>query len=145
MIAVDTQLLVYAHRGETALHDKALAALLALASAGDPWCIPWPCVHEFLSTVTRPRLFNPPSTLGDGFAAIDRWRESVTLHFIGEGIDHYERLRHLAEAGAIAGPLIHDARIAAICLSNGVKTLWSVDRDFSRFASVKVRNPLIAE
>lgn len=79
------------------------------------------------------------------FAAIDRWRESVTLHFIGEGIDLYERLRHLAEAGALAGPLIRDARIAAICLSNGVKTLWSVDRDFSRFASVKVRNPLIAE
>ena len=95
--------------------------------------------------MTRPRLFNPPSTLDDGFGAIDRWRESPTLHFIGEGVDHYERLRHLAKAGAIAGPLIHDARIAAICLSNGVKTLWSVDRDFSRFPSVKVRNPPIAE
>lgn len=143
MIAVDTQLLVYAHRGEMPLHGKALAALMELASSGAAWAIPWPCVHEFLNTVTRPRLFTPPSTLEDGFAAIDRWRDSATLHFIGEGVDHYERLRQTTMAGAVAGPLIHDARIAAICLSHGVQTLWSVDRDFSRFPSVRVRNPLI--
>ncbi|MGB7159416.1 MAG: TA system VapC family ribonuclease toxin [Tepidisphaeraceae bacterium] len=145
MIAVDTQLLVYAHRGEMPLHEKALTALVGLASSGDPWAIPWPCVHEFLNTVTRPRLFDPPSTLDDGFAALDRWRDSATLHFIGEGLDHYERLRQVSVAGAIAGPLIHDARIAAICLSHGVKTLWSVDRDFSRFPSFRASNPLIAE
>jgi toxin-antitoxin system PIN domain toxin len=144
MIAVDTQLLVYAHRGEMSLHAAARAALVELASSGEPWAIPWPCVHEFLNTVTRPRLFDPPSTRDDGFAALDRWRDSATLHFIGEGVDHYERLRDIAKAGAIAGPRIHDARVAAICLSHGVKTLWSVDRDFSRFPSLKVRNPLVA-
>ncbi len=145
MIAVDTQLLVYAHRGEMPFHAEAIAALVQLASSGDPWAIPWPCVHEFLNTVTRPRLFDPPSTLDDGFAALDRWRDSATLHFIGEGVDHFDRLRAIAKAGAIAGPLVHDARIAAICVSHGVKTLWSADRDFSRFPSVKVRNPLIAK
>jgi len=145
MIAVDTQLLVYAHRAEMPLHARAVKVLSGLASSGDPWSIPWPCVHELLSTITRPRLFDPPSTLDQGFRALDRWRESPTLHFLGEGLDHYEQLRQIAKAGAIAGPLFHDARIAAICLSHGVKTLWSLDRDFSRFPSLKTLNPLIAK
>ena len=35
-----------------------------------------------------------------------------------------------------------DARIAAICLSHGVTELWTVDRDFSRFPDLRVRDPL---
>lgn len=41
------------------------------------------------------------------------------------------------------GALIHDARIAACCLTGGVGELWTVDRDFSRFPALKTRNPLI--
>jgi predicted nucleic acid-binding protein len=37
---------------------------------------------------------------------------------------------------------VHDARIAALCLSHGVYELWSGDRDFSRFPALRVRNPL---
>lgn len=143
MIAVDTQLLVYAYRSEMPLHTRSLDVLKRLALSREPWAIPWPCAHEFLNTVTRPRLFKPPSPMDDAFLALERWRLSPSLSFIGEGVDHFDRLRDIAKAGTIAGPLIHDARIAAICLSNGVKTLWSVDRDFSRFATLKVRNPLI--
>jgi len=39
--------------------------------------------------------------------------------------------------------VIHDARIAAICLENGVVELWSADRDLGRFAGLKVVNPLV--
>ncbi len=39
--------------------------------------------------------------------------------------------------------MIHDARIAAICIQNSVAALWTADRDFSRFASLKTRNPLV--
>ena len=38
--------------------------------------------------------------------------------------------------------MIHDARIAAICLHNGVTELWTADRDFSRFKPLKTVNPL---
>lgn len=43
----------------------------------------------------------------------------------------------------IAGPAVHDARIAAICLQHGVSELLSADRDFSRFPELKTRNPLV--
>ena len=53
-------------------------------------------------------------------------------------------MRELIERGSVAGPRVHDARIAAVCILHGVRELWSADRDFSRFPDLKVRNPLIA-
>jgi predicted nucleic acid-binding protein len=44
--------------------------------------------------------------------------------------------------GRVQGPLVHDARIAAVCLAHGVEEFWSVDRDFSRFPQLPVVNPL---
>jgi toxin-antitoxin system PIN domain toxin len=144
MIAVDTQILVYAHRGEMPFHAAALNAIRNLANSGEPWAIPWPCAHEFLSVVTRRGIFHPPSTLADGFTALDRWRQSPGLRFIGEGGDHYDRLRQSVERGSAVGALIHDARIAAICISHGVSALWTADRDFSRFPALRTRNPLVS-
>ena len=42
----------------------------------------------------------------------------------------------------MAGPLVHDARIAALCLASSVTELWTLDRDFTRFPALKTRNPL---
>jgi len=44
----------------------------------------------------------------------------------------------------VAGPRIHDARIAAVCLAHGVTELWTADRDFSRFPALRTRNPCVA-
>lgn len=41
------------------------------------------------------------------------------------------------------GAMVHDGRIAALCLHHGVSELWTADRDFSRFATLAVRNPLV--
>ncbi len=63
MVAIDTNILVYAHREDTEWHDRALARPLELAQSTDRWAIPWPCVHEFISVTTRERYFDPPSTI----------------------------------------------------------------------------------
>jgi predicted nucleic acid-binding protein len=46
-----------------------------------------------------------------------------------------------AEAGRIVA-LAHDARIAALCINTGAE-LWSADRDFGRYPSLTVINPLV--
>jgi predicted nucleic acid-binding protein len=56
MIAVDTNILVYTHREDSAHHVRAHRALERLAAAGSPWAVPWPCLHEFLAVVTHPRI-----------------------------------------------------------------------------------------
>lgn len=142
MIAVDTNLLVYAHREDSDFHAEALHAILSLAEGSRLWGIPWPCVHEFISITTHPSIYAPPTTIGVALDAMEVWLESPFCRMIGEGMGYFQRLRELAEGGKVRGPMIHDARIAAICLHNGVTELWTADRDFSRFRPLKTVNPL---
>ena len=143
MIAVDTNLLVYAHREESPWHESASGHLRQLAESRGSWAIPWPCIHEFFSIVTHPRIYHPPTPGGRALEQVDAWLESPTLVLLGEADDHWERLRALIEKGRVEGPKVHDARIAAICLSHGVRELWTADRDFGRFGELRTCNPLV--
>ena len=40
MIAVDTNILIYAHRGETEFHERAVSELVALADGAERWVLP---------------------------------------------------------------------------------------------------------
>ena len=68
---------------------------------------------------------------------------SPQLHLLSEGPGYFDKLRELATAARLAGPRIHDARIAALCLHHGVSELWTADRDFSMFPKLRTRNPLL--
>ena len=142
MIAVDTQILVYSQRGDSAWHEAALRCVTELAEGAAPWAIAWPSIHEFLAVVTHPRIYKPPTPTEEALRQVSYWLESPTLRLLGEGRDHWERLQADAREAKLAGPIFHDARIAAICQSHGVRELWSTDRDFSRFPTLRVRNPL---
>lgn len=144
MIAVDTNILVYAHRSDSPFHQAALARLIELAEGLTNWAIPWPCLHEFLSIVTHPRIYAPPTPLATAIDEVEAWLESPTLVVLSEGPSHWSVLRQLLVGGHIAGGQVHDARIAALCRQHGVSELWSADRDFNRFPGVNVTNPLIA-
>ncbi len=142
MIAVDTNLLIYAHRAETQWHDRAVQCVQELAESRSPWAIPWPCIHEFLAITTHPRIWDPPTPTAKALDQVEAWLESPSLVLLAEGTEHWEQLRALIEAGRVTGPRVHDARIAALCIANGVRELWTADRDFSRFPALAAANPL---
>ena len=104
---------------------------------------PWPCVHEFLAIVTHPKIFRPPTPLARALDQMDAWLESPRAVLLAESGTHWATLRATLEAGRISGPMVHDARVAALCIDHGIEELWTADRDFSRFPGVRVRNPLI--
>ena len=144
MIAIDTNILVYSHREDSVFYRQALEAITNLAESGKMWAIPWPAVHEFLAITTHPKIYSPPTPLDNAISQVESWMECPTFSLIGESKEVYFRyLKHILEASQVKGPRIHDARIAAICLSHGVEELWSADRDFSRFPGLTVRNPLV--
>lgn len=144
MIAVDTNILVYAHREDAEWHAAAYARIAQLAQNRSAWAIPWPCVHEFIAIATHPRIFSPPTPLAGALDQFEAWVESPSLVLLAESQLHWQQLRGLLLNGKIAGPMVHDARIAALCLQHGVRQLWSVDRDFGRFPDLTVVNPLVA-
>jgi toxin-antitoxin system PIN domain toxin len=143
MIVIDTNILVYAHRGESPFHSQAVDAMDRLAASGRPWGTVWQCVHEFAAIVTHPKIYKPPSTVEQCLAEISNWRACPTFRCIAEGPVHWETLQRVLRGGRVQGAMVHDARIAAVCIAHGVEELWSVDRDFSRFPKLKVVNPLM--
>jgi toxin-antitoxin system PIN domain toxin len=143
MIAVDTNILVYAHRADSKWHIPAARCLRWLAEGAAPWAIPWPCVHEFIGIVTHPRIYEPPTDLEAALAQVDAWLDSPTVVLLSEREDYWPVLRMTAAKAKSVGPMVHDARIAALCRYHGVRELWSADRDFGRFVDIKVSNPLL--
>lgn len=143
MIAVDTNILIYAHREESPHHIAAERCVRSLADGPATWAIPWPCLHEFLAIVTRARIFDPPTPILAALDQVDAWLDSPTLTLLSESETHWSVLREIVSAGAVTGGRIHDARIAAICRQHGIRELWTLDRDFSRFGGVRAVNPLV--
>jgi toxin-antitoxin system PIN domain toxin len=143
MIAVDTNLLVYAHREESPWHAGALERVTELAEGRAGWAIPWPCLHEFLAIVTHPRIYAPPTPLGAALDQVDAWLESPSLTLLAESEGCWPEFRRILLDGRITGPQVHDARVAALCRLHGVRELWTADRDFGRFPGLAARNPLV--
>ena len=143
MIALDSNILVYAHREDAPFHQAAFRRVAELAEAPAIWSIPWPCLHEFLAIVTHARIYAPPTPLTHALDQVDAWLDSPTLRLLAEGSGHWPILRAMVADGRVTGAQMHDARIAALCRQHGVRELWSADRDFSRFTGFAVVNRLI--
>lgn len=142
MRAVDTNVLVYAHRREAAEHHVAAELLRGFASGSTPWAIPWPCAYEFFSVVTNPRIWkDAASTPKQAWAQLEAWLASPSIRLLAETDDFAAILGHLVQRPRVRGPLIHDARVAALCLAHGVEKLVSRDRDFALFPELKIENP----
>lgn len=93
--------------------------------------------------VTHPRIFKTPTPLALAVAQVDAWFASPTLVHLAETTTYWMTLRALVEPARITGPRVHDAGIAAVRQSHAVTELWTADRDFSAFPTLRVRNPLL--
>ena len=144
MIAVDTNILIYAHRRDSPWHSLACAAVRGLAEGSAQWAIAWHSLSEFYSVVTHPRIYAPPTTIDRAIKQIEFWLAAPGLVMLSESGAHWPGLAGLLRQGKIAGPAVYDTRIAALCIEHGVSELWTADRDFSRFPGLKTHNPLVS-
>lgn len=139
MIAVDTNILVYAHREESPQHDRALRTLRDLAEGADAWALPVFVLGEFLRGVTHHRIFDPPSSRDRALQALDALMASPTVRVLHPGERFWTLLRAALDEASGTGNLVLDAEIVAVCREHGVTTVLSEDRDFRRFPSVRLR------
>ncbi len=137
MIALDTNILIYADREDSALHAAALRAVRLLAEGDEAWAIPVFCVGEFLRVVSHDRLFDPPTPVTDAIDSVDSLLSSPSARLLTPGDRYLRLLRSLVEESGAQGNLVFDAQIAAVCLEHGATMLLTEDRDFTRFRSLK--------
>jgi toxin-antitoxin system PIN domain toxin len=133
VIAVDTNVLVYAHREELAPHRRARSRLIELAQGDALWAIPVFCLTEFARVATHPRVFDPPYTVSEIRSAIERLLASPSLMLLHPGERFTGLFLDALQESSATGNLVCDAQIVAVCREHGVTALLTEDRDFARF------------
>jgi len=138
MIAVDTNVLIYAHRGESSRHEIALNKITLIAEGDTPWGLPVFCLAVFVRVVTHLRVFNPPSALADALAFLDQLMLSPSIRLLLPTVNFAYLFNDACRSAAARGNLAFDAQIAALCRENGVDQILTADRDFARFKELRV-------
>jgi toxin-antitoxin system PIN domain toxin len=138
LIALDTNVLVYAHREGFPEHRVALSWVEHLATQDAPWALTAFSLGEFVRVVTHPRVFDPPSSVEDALAALEAIRVSPGLRILNPGPRFPEHFAHSVRVARATGNLSYDAQIAAVCREHGLSRLVTRDRDFSRFPWIEI-------
>ncbi len=138
MIAVDTNVLIYAHRAETDLHTAAAGDLVSLAEGTIEWGIPVFCIGEFVRVVTHRRVLNPPSTLAQALSFLEQVLASPTCRIVRPGPEFIDLFADTVFTAHARGNLVFDAQIVALCREHGISTILTNDRDFRRFDHLRV-------
>ena len=142
MIAVDTNLLVYAHRSAVPEHRRARRAIEGAANDARGWGISAATIGEFWSIVTHPEASGRPSSPKEAAAFLRSLAEGGGMQVWTPGTGFADRLLQLAIDLEVSGARIFDLQIALTAFENGAVEIWSHDRNFVRLPGMRVRDPL---
>jgi len=143
MVAIDTNILVAAHRRGAPHHEAALALLKTFAEGDVPLALFWPSLYEFLRVVTHHRVFDPPSTAREAFEAVEDFLAPPPVRVLSETPAHLALVRRILNEASVTGNLVHDGHLVALALEHGVHEILTLDADFRRFPQISSRNPFV--
>jgi len=114
LIALDTNILLYAVDSSSLKHASGRKFLEENLSSGDPVGLPWPVLTGFLRISTNPRIQASPLTALEAQAQVQEWLDLPCVRTLAPTVSHWEIFsKYIRVSGASAG-LIMDAHIAAI-------------------------------
>ena len=142
MIAVDTNLLVYAHRGAVPEHRAAIGAIELAMREPQGWGVAVPCIAEFWMVVTHPSAAGRPSTTEEARGFLEALRVDGMMTLFEPRAGMGQRLINLATRGGVSGPRIFDLQIGLCALEAGATELWSHDRRFAAPPGLRVVDPI---
>lgn len=137
MIAVDTNILIYANRSESPLHGAARDRLAGLAEGLTPWGLPIAAAWGFVRVITQ-RAFQPPTPMSQAMDALAALVSGPSVRVLNPGPRHWSLLSEIARGNQVRGAMMTDAVIVALCREHGVDTILTNDRDFRRFSGIRV-------
>ena len=141
MVLPDVNVLVYAHREDTANHRACRAWLEGVVNGDEAYAISDLVLSGFVRVVTHPKVFKRPSRLADALVFAEQLRGRPNCIRIEPGPRHWDLFRRLCHGAGVKGNIVPDAFLAAIAIESGCEWISS-DRDFSRFSGLRWRHPL---
>jgi uncharacterized protein len=143
VLVVDTNVLVYAANVESPFHSSCRTWLERQRERPDAWYTTWPIVYEFLRVVTHARVFARPWSAKAAWNFVTALLASPGLGLLGPTERHAEIAGEvLAEYPHVAGNLFHDAHTAILLREHGIRSICTLDTDFSRFKFIEVIDPV---
>jgi hypothetical protein len=142
MIALDTNLLIYAHRAATAEHRAAQRAIEEACGASGGCGIAATSVAEFWAIVTHPAAAGRPSTSAEASGFLRALVDDGGLQVWTPGMGFGERLWQLAADLGVTGVRIFDLQIALTAFENGAREIWTHDRAFISLPGLRLQDPL---
>lgn len=141
MIVVDANILLYAYDRGSSHHEASKAWLETALRGPEQVGFPLVTVLAFLRIVTHPKVFERPLRADDAFSIVASWLELPTAALVQPTERHIDVFRRIAVDGQARGALITDAHLAALSVEHGA-ALCTTDRDFRRFAGLRLIDPL---
>jgi toxin-antitoxin system PIN domain toxin len=141
VIVLDANVLLYAYHLRSPAHERAKAWLEAAFAGPEPVRLPWQTILAFLRLTTNPKVFDAPLAIDEAVGTVSGWFGLPAVALIDPGERYWTVLQALLVESQVSGPLVTDAALAALAIEHGA-TLCTTDRDFRRFAGLKLLNPL---
>ncbi len=142
MNLVDANILLYAYNSSTVEHERARRWLEDAFAGPAPVAFCWSTLLAFLRIATSPRAVSRPLHIAQACDIVSGWLAAPTATLLLPTDRHWEILGEVLSAGQASGALVPDAHLAALAIEHGA-TLVTNDRDFARFAGLRVEYPLL--
>lgn len=141
--SIDVNILLYASDTTSPYFHKA-GSFMDLCIKGDEvFYLGWPTIMSYLRIATHPSIFDHPLSPLEAMENIETLVTLPHARFLSEEEGFWEIYRDTMGETPTRGNLVPDAHLAALLRYHGVKTLYSHDRDFLKFAFLNVRDPLL--
>lgn len=141
----DANVLLYASDRSSAFHERARSFLEQVVKGDELAYVFWPTVMAYLRIATHPAVFEQPLPPADALANVDRLLSHPHMQTAGEQDRFWSSYRNVAIEPDARGNLVPDAHLVALMTENGVRTIWTHDRDFRRFPWIDARDPFDRE
>ena len=140
--SIDVNLLLYGSDEGSPFHAEARAFLESCASGTEVLCLGWTTIMAYLRISTHPSIFETPLSPEDARENVGQLLSLPHVRLVSEDEGFWEVYVEATKGMTVRGNLVPDSHLAALLKQHDVRTLYTNDSDFRRFAFLKVRNPL---
>jgi toxin-antitoxin system PIN domain toxin len=141
MISIDANILIFAVDNASSFQAEAIRLLHLIYGEGEELFLCWEVLYGFRRIATGNRILKEPLSTQDADAFIDNLISHPSVSILSPSRESWLIFQRYSQEMKLTGNLVTDAVIASQLEANGVKKLYSNDRDFRKFSYLKVIDP----